>query len=679
MQKMKLNIQLFASSGTIGSLSGSYKTAYTVTWALLNQNISTNKSKIRLYGTLTTGNTTYIGSWYNADKFTINGTKVHGGWEKPAGTSGTVTVWQEYIDIEVEHNPDGTFPARTVTFTAYDHVAFTTEKSGSGTIPYRAVPDIPRQANISTAQDFNDEGNPTITYENKAGNSVTSLQACISLTGSVDDIKYRDVPKTGTLSYTFELTDEERKVLRQATTSNSRKLFFYLRTIIGSNTFYSRSEQTFTIINADPDFPNFEFKDINEKTVVLTGSDQDVILGYSQVQVTIPVTSKAVAKKEATMVNYRFNNNTVDYSDTEDVVIPASIVNSGEIEVNATDSRQNTTKKIKSAVNVINYTPLRKNNITAKRQNGVSESTVLTFSGIIDLVNFGLVENSIKTSKYRYSIAGKEEWSDYFDIVLTLDENGNFSFNNLISGDIENVGFDIKNAYDIEVFVEDELSDVTFKTTLGSGTPHIAYAKNGVGIMGKYDESVGGLLQVGGQRIDNMAGGGDSLPVGAIVEYDGETIPDGYEKINDNSALGLTITDKTYSLGSWSAIDITADFAELFKNNDGIIFKDGKIKISEDATFKYIDLMIYMKWLIPWTGSSSLGNRGVYLYKNGTRIYQEFITCAYGGQSWYGDTYSWLLPVEPNDYFTIAIVRGGTSSSLETNIEHGHIKASAIF
>lgn len=504
MKKMKLNIQLFATSGTLGTLSGSYKTAYTVTWELLSQNKSTNKSQIRLYGTLTTGNTTYIGSWYNADKFTINGTKVHGGWEKPGGTSGTVTVWQEYIDIEVEHNPDGTFPARTVTFTAYDHVAFTTEKSGSGTIPYKAVPDIPRQANILTAQDFNDEQNPTITYENKAGSSVDSLQACISLNGSVDNIEYRDVPKTGTLSYTFELTEEERKLLRQATINNpTRNVYFMIKTIIGGVEYVSKSEaKTLTIINADPIFNNFEFEDINEKIIALTGNNQSVILGYSNIKVTIPVANKAVAQKEATMSKYRFNNNEADYSDTEDVSIISNNVTSGEFIVYAIDSRKYAKSVLKSAVSVVDYKPLQKGNITTNRENGTSEDVILNVDGIINLINFGTKTNSILSAQYRYSIAGKNEWSELANLEIIVDENGNFSFDGKIKGDTDTLGFNVENAYNIEVYLKDELSEVKYTANFGAGIPHIAYAKNGVGIMGAYDESVGGLLQVGGKKLN---------------------------------------------------------------------------------------------------------------------------------------------------------------------------------
>lgn len=147
---------------------------------------------------------------------------------------------------------------------------------------------------------------------------------------------------------------------------------------------------------------------------------------------------------------------------------------------------------------------------------------------------------------------------------------------------------------------------------------------------------------------------------------------------NADDYLGLLFPTKTYSLAAWSAIDITPDFTNFCQVKDGIIFEDGKIKIASDATFRYIELDFYMKWYISWISNLDIGNRGVYIYKNGTRIWQEFITCFHKEISWYGDHFSWLIDVQPGDVITIAIVRGGTSSGLETNIDHGVLRARAI-
>lgn len=591
---MKLNIQLFGSSLGSGSnstylYSNTYPSKYpytlAVSWKENSYSVSGNTSSVTVSASFTADQNWWETShqstlaiyWY--DNYT--GTEKQVGYLNFAGLSGKYDSKSTSATFTVTHKSDGKLSgyAKAV-FTKGNTTTGYACNSGSVATSTSELYNIPRQANIKTAPDFNDEENPTITYENSAGSAVTSLQACISLTGSNDDIEYRDINKTGTLSYTFKLTDEERKLLRTNTPSNSRKLFFYVRTIIGGNTYYSKLEKTFTIINADPDFNDFEFEDINETTVALTGSNQDVVLGYSNVKVTIPVANKAVALKEATMVSYRFNNISANYSDTEDVSITSEKVTSGEFTVYAIDSRSNSKPKTKSAVNVINYTPLTKGNISATRKNGVSESVVLNFSGIINLVNFGAVENSIKTAKYRYTIAGKENWSTYADLQLTIDENGNFSFNDLISGDIKNVGFDINNSYNIEVVIEDELSNITYSTTLGSGIPHIAYAKNGVGIMGKYDESVGGLLQVGGKSITSNK----------ILNTYSESETDVYscDYVNKtNSAITAYLTGEsdytTDERGSFSNTVISGNGLSLVGN--AIIVGKGVSKVRISANF----------------------------------------------------------------------------------------------
>ena len=114
-------------------------------------------------------------------------------------------------------------------------------------------------------------------------------------------------------------------------------------------------------------------------------------------------------------------------------------------------------------------------------------------------MNFGKVTNSIKSAQYRYRIKGTDTWSSYNNLTLTIKDN-NFSYNGLIKGDTKTLGFNVEHSYEVEVLVKDELSEATFTDTFGSGTPNIALAKNGVGIMGKYDESVGGDLQIRGKN-----------------------------------------------------------------------------------------------------------------------------------------------------------------------------------
>lgn len=214
--------------------------------------------------------------------------------------------------------------------------------SGSQTV---TLDTIVRQASITSAPNFADTDNPTIQYSNPAGTSVTSLQACISLTGSNPDVPYRDVSKTGT-SYTFNLTNAERNTLRQAcTTSNSRTVYFYIKTVLNGTTYYSNKAVTLSIVNANPTF-NAAYQDTNATTIAITGNNQYIIQNNSTLQLNI---SNATALKYATLsqISVNVNGNIT----TQTLNSSSATINIGTIDVSSnltvpitvTDSRGNKT------------------------------------------------------------------------------------------------------------------------------------------------------------------------------------------------------------------------------------------------------------------------------------------------------------------------------------------------
>ena len=162
-------------------------------------------------------------SWYEIGSFTV---------EKAHNENGTGTC---YIGGYVK-GPDGT-SLEGVTVSNSANVTLDT---------------IPRYAMFTAAPNFNDEENPIVKYSNPIGDSesITSLQMAMSLTGNSDDVAaYRNVSKTDD-AYTFNLTDTERNKLRTATTgSNSRSVFFLLKTVLNGTTYVEKAEKTFTVIN----------------------------------------------------------------------------------------------------------------------------------------------------------------------------------------------------------------------------------------------------------------------------------------------------------------------------------------------------------------------------------------------------------------------------------------------
>lgn len=468
-------------------ISGKYSTAFIGTYERTGQNIAGAYStfKIRIYGYYGGGTKTsssYGTIWISGTQYSIGGYTLTPGYKLLASK-----------DITVSHNGDGSFPYTTVAFAINSYHA---NGETSGAI---SAPTIPRQANVTGYNDFNDEQNPTITYNNPGG---FRINARLEFAGT--NIKRDNISNTG--SYTFNLTDAERKLLRQKCTGSSMTVRGVIATCIGGTTenYWSYWDRTMTIVNGNPTFDNFNFADSNTKTVALTGNNTSIVKGYSNVKVTIPTSMKATAKKEASLSKYRVSIGTaipvdITYSSDKEVNGTVNNADSSTINVYAIDSRNNSKLVSKQATNFISYSNIEKGNIDVVRTNGVSEDVTLKINGTFNKVNFGKITNSIKSAQYRYRIKGTDTWSSYNNLTLTIKDN-NFSYNGLIKGDTKTLGFNVEHSYEVEVLVKDELSEVTFTDTFGSGTPNIALAKNGVGIMGKYDEEVGGDFQIRGKN-----------------------------------------------------------------------------------------------------------------------------------------------------------------------------------
>lgn len=191
--------------------------------------------------------------------------------------SGTITA---------THKSDGTL-------SGYSKAVFTKNKSNSYIPPTSNVStdatdltDIPRQATLNSATNFNDEGNPTITYSNPAHDAVSSLQVCIALNTSPTNpaIPYRSINRWGS-SYTFSLTEAERNTIRNSIpNANSRNVFIFLKTELGGQTYYSYKVAVFSIVNAKPTIATRSYLDTNSTTTAVTRNNQILIQNKSTLQ-----------------------------------------------------------------------------------------------------------------------------------------------------------------------------------------------------------------------------------------------------------------------------------------------------------------------------------------------------------------------------------------------------------
>lgn len=379
------------------------------------------------------------GVWVNGQQIYGTQTTYWNSYNFPAKTgsaTGTITV---------NHNADGS--AGNVGFQLNGCVYYNRSNSYTGSI---SLTKIPRQANLTSAPDFNDEANPTIGYSNPAGNSVSSLDACISLTGSRDDIGYRAVSKTGS-SYTFNLTEAERNVLRGACpNSNSLSVKFYLRTVISGNTYYSILTKTMTIVNGNPTFSdsNITYKDSNSTTVAVTGNNQKLVQNLSNLLATI---TSATAKKSASISKYEATINGVTKTITSAGNIDFGVINSANnltLSVKVTDSRGNTATASKTITFLAWVLPTAI--ISLKRKNNYEDQSYLTVNATYSSVDS---KNSV-TIKYQY----KKTTESSYTALKTIN-----------NGSQENITLSKDYAWDFKIVITDKFGTTTYNTVLAKG------------------------------------------------------------------------------------------------------------------------------------------------------------------------------------------------------------------
>lgn len=467
------------------------------------------------------------------------------------GTADTIDyLWYRYkrssdssysgwVGVDVSDGTSGSFSIGGLTAgTSYDfHIKVRRKDSQlpteSTTPKTQSTYDYNKRTS-SVPDSFTNESSLRVTASNPSG-----AQCNIKL--ELPDYGYAGIARNNTTDTTFSQSDFASifsKIPNAPKMGETVKLRVTIDTTNGTNYYYDTIDRPLSLVNTNPVFSNFTYEDTNEKTIALTGDSKTLIVGYSNLKTTITPENKAVAKNYATITGYRTTMGAkfddASYSDTDTVTMEISQVESGLVNVIATDSRGYATT-VPASPNMIAYMPLTKEGTEKGYRteedltpNGVSDLVAISFAGKLWKGSFGSTENEIVRAQYRFK-KGTGDFDDYKDIEnLVIEEDGSFSYNNLIFGEGTTGLFDIESVYTIEVDIEDKLSKITYTIPVSSGRPHIAYAPNGVSIMGKYDENVGGLFQVGGKRLD---AGGDALPLGSIFEYDGDTVPSGYSEV----------------------------------------------------------------------------------------------------------------------------------------------------
>lgn len=149
--------------------------------------------------------------------------------------------------INVTHKDDGSLSGYAYAYFTKGGTSSYTPNSGGVTNNWTALTKIARNPTITSAPNFTDRDNPTMYFTTNTMPNAT-YNACISLTGAKDDVPYRQI-NISSGNYTFNLTPEDRKVLRGNTPAGSSKnVMFFLRTDSGGQSYYSTMTKTMTVV-----------------------------------------------------------------------------------------------------------------------------------------------------------------------------------------------------------------------------------------------------------------------------------------------------------------------------------------------------------------------------------------------------------------------------------------------
>jgi len=249
--------------------------------------------------------------------------------------------------------------------------------------------------------------------------------------------------------------DNQYKSLPNDTSGNYQVQVTYgsvVRTRNSGNTY------TLDLSKCTPTFNNFTYKDSNTIVTAVTGNDQVLVKGLSNLQISINSANKMVANKYATSKNYIMSidsiSKTVVYSDSDLVASLGTINASGSkrLNIRAYDSRNNSTLAYKDIM-VYDYDkPVINASVT--RLNNFEAQTTIKVAGTYSRVTIdGTDKNVVTKVQYRYRETGGT-WSSWINLATTVEE-GNFTCSDVI------LSLDNTKSFEFEIKAIDNLSDNT--------------------------------------------------------------------------------------------------------------------------------------------------------------------------------------------------------------------------
>lgn len=513
-----------------GQITGVYR-GYTLqaNWSA-TQNISGNYSDITIRHVLVIGSAYSLNISNRSNSCTVDGAAQSYNSTAINQKGGSVALGT--TTHRVNHNSDG---SKSCTINDVFNINATIDGSkvnsitASGSITLDA---IQRQATITSANDFTDDGTPSLAFSNAGG---FTASAALIFGGKTINRANAITGKSGT--YNFSLTDAEREMIRAACTGTSMQVTYRLTTTIGGTAYTSDVVRTMSMSDAAPILGAVSYADANTATTAVTGDNQLIVQRQSDLQVSF---GAATARKGAAISRYE-----ATFAGVTKTATSVMTLDFGKVDVSsdmplvfsAIDSRGLKTSTMLTVKVEPWWEPI--STIELQRKNNFEPETHITATAWYASLN---AKNDVTISaKYR-NAGSSDAWST---VALT-------------NGAESTVTCERDYAYEWQVVTADKLGSTTQSLTLGRGIPtfFIDTKKSSVGV--NCFPASNDVFQLGENAFLTAQG---AYPVGAIylsvTDTDPATLFGGtWERISQGRFLigaGANVANTTNYWGSYPA------------------------------------------------------------------------------------------------------------------------------
>lgn len=542
--------------GSIGTPSGGFnlKVEYSI-----SQSVSGNYSDVTATGYVKRNKSSYYP--YNSQSsanLSINGTGKSYTGSYNLGSDGYKTITSN--TVRVNHNSDGT-KSITISFSFDGKLSnYYPNGSISKTI---SLPTIPRASTVSCSSPYIGDV-ATITIGKKSSNFTSTVTYKIgTLTGTIAEKTTETVLQLDTLS----LKEQIYALIPNAKSTSGT---ITCTTYSGNTQIGNSATATFNLYAREDECKpevTGEIIDTNEATINLTGDSSIIVKNASKPKVII----SAIPQLSSTIKSYSINLNDGQTASSQEYTFDT--INSEKITVSAVDSREyNNYFDIDLKDRVIDYVKLHFNSIELARPEGMSNEIILNSEGIWYNGSFNEETQNTLTVTIQYRESGESKWIDIGEAIPIIEGN-KFSFINLSLGEL----YDYQKEYQFKLILSDLLN------TVGNTDKEIEIVSKGIAVLEIGDElvNINGTLTVNDQNISSS----DTLPIGAIVEYDGDYVPIGYKEVK-TGIITAFLKAGAYSTGAYSLFDNYTKVGNgLTISNNSIVIGSGVSKTKICSNF----------------------------------------------------------------------------------------------